>query len=222
MRNCFREVETDFVWSKRIFLSVSFSVIPIETLDCDEFHQVRVLNYENPLCFYVYLREKAQLHSEVRKRKIFSIWSTLFPRIKMSKEFQREMSKVKPSSTNFLLNQTVAVEDNHKVWHRATISGSFRHDIGFLRTFFINLRIERCSVTNSSSFCRRRTKRNRSNFQHSTVARKFSSSNGARYSLSTSRDFTDRRTLGWRSSDSPRIYSPRHRFRSLSNSSHRR
>ncbi|CAM2713618.1 unnamed protein product [Rotaria socialis] len=79
--------------------------IPLEKLDIVQLNQVRILYYQTPRRFYVYLPNKIDTHAQ------FQI------------ELQRSMQnyKLTTASTQYVHHQPVAAQDNHAIWHRATI-----------------------------------------------------------------------------------------------------
>src|SRR4051812_8784666 len=82
-------------------------VIPMEKLDLIQPNEVRILYYQSPSRFYVYLRQKINTHAQ------FQV------------ELQRAMQNYQSisSTPQYQRHQPVVAQDNHAVWHRATILG---------------------------------------------------------------------------------------------------
>ena len=68
-------------------------VIPMEELDLIERNEVRILHYENPTRFYVYLREKIRSHKEVKF--CFFPDNNIFQKKKQSVVLQNKSKKSK-------------------------------------------------------------------------------------------------------------------------------
>lgn len=81
----------------------------MEKLDLIQLNQVRILYYQNPSRFYVYLRQKINSHAQ------FQV------------ELQRAMQNYQSISSppQYQRYQPVAAQDNHEIWHRATVLGRF-------------------------------------------------------------------------------------------------
>jgi hypothetical protein len=81
----------------------------MEKLDLIHPNQVRILYYQNPSRFYVYLRQKITSHAQ------FQV------------ELQRAMQNYQSVSSplRYERYQPVVAQDNHAVWHRATILGRY-------------------------------------------------------------------------------------------------
>jgi hypothetical protein len=77
----------------------------MEKFDLIHPNEVRILYYENPSQFYVYLRQKINSHAQ------FQV------------ELQRAMETYQSVSTppQYQRYQSVAAQDNHAIWHRAMI-----------------------------------------------------------------------------------------------------
>ncbi|CAF1120767.1 unnamed protein product [Adineta ricciae] len=107
--------------------------IPMERLDFIEPNQVKLLYYCNPRRFYVYLRQKIDSHA------LFQI------------NLQRTMQNyqaVLPASTDYQKHQAIAAQDNHAVWHRATIL-SIHPNLREVRLYFVDVgQEENISITN--------------------------------------------------------------------------
>ncbi len=95
----------------------------MEKFDLIQPNQVRILYYQNPSRFYVYLPQKINIHAQ------FQI------------ELQRAMQNYQSvsSSVQYQRFQPVVAQDNHAIWHRATILGRFLFfsiNFFFLNKFF--------------------------------------------------------------------------------------
>jgi len=81
----------------------------MEKFDFIEPNEVRILYYQNPSRFFVYLRQKINTHAQ------FQV------------ELQRAMQNYQSvsSSPEYQRYQSVVAQDNHAIWHRATILSRF-------------------------------------------------------------------------------------------------
>jgi hypothetical protein len=79
----------------------------MEKFDFIQPNEVRILYYQNPSRFYVYLRQRINSHAQ------FQV------------ELQRAMGNYQTISTppSYQRSQPVVAQDNHAIWHRATILG---------------------------------------------------------------------------------------------------
>jgi hypothetical protein len=95
----------------------------MEKLDLINPNEVRILYYQNPSHFYVYLRQKINSHAQ------FQV------------ELQRAMENYQSVSTipQYQRYQPVVAQDNHAIWHRAMILSklffSFFNKLFFFRRF---------------------------------------------------------------------------------------
>ncbi|CAF5073177.1 unnamed protein product [Rotaria magnacalcarata] len=79
--------------------------IPLEKLDIVQLNQVRILYYQTPSRFYVYLPNKIDTHAQFQ----------------VELQLSMQNYKLTTSSTQYVHHQPVAAQDNHAIWHRATI-----------------------------------------------------------------------------------------------------
>jgi len=81
----------------------------MEKFDLIRPNDVRILYYQSPSRFYVYLPQKISTHA------------------KFQVELQRAMQNYQTVSSppKYQHHQSVVAQDNHTIWHRATILGRF-------------------------------------------------------------------------------------------------
>ena len=82
----------------------------MEKLDLIDANEVRILYYQNPGQFYVYLRQRILSHAQ------FQV------------ELQRAMENshsVPSTPPRYQQYQSVAAQDNHAVWHRVMILSKY-------------------------------------------------------------------------------------------------
>ncbi|CAF3570765.1 unnamed protein product [Rotaria sp. Silwood1] len=106
--------------------------IPMEKLDFIQSNQVRILYYQSPSRFYVYLRQKINTHAQ------FQV------------ELQCAMQNYQSTtlSTQYIRYQPVAAQDHHAIWHRATILG-FNSNETEVCIYFVDVgEQENISITN--------------------------------------------------------------------------